>query len=76
MPTGSERYRRHSVWQSLELKKDALHAARYDDAATERWRKDIVEWLAEAAKTKQTRQPALFLAVLDELSNALNFRRR
>jgi len=70
--TGSERYRKHSVWETLELKKDALDAARYDDAATERWRKDIVEWLAEAAKTKQARQPALYLTALDDLSNALN----
>lgn len=72
MATGSERYRRHEVWETLELKKDALDAARYDDAATERWRTDIVEWLAEAVKTKLARQPALYLSALDDLSNALN----
>lgn len=70
--TGSERYRRHSVWETLGLKKDALDAARFDDAGTEQWRKDIVEWLTEAAKTKQARQPALYLSALDALSNALN----
>lgn len=72
MATGTERYRKHSVWETLELKKEALAAARYDDAATEQWRKDIVEWLTEAAKTKQARQPVLYLSALDALSNALN----
>lgn len=72
MATGSERYRKHSVWETLELKKEALAAARYDDAPTEQWRKDIVEWLTEAAKTKQARQPVLYLSALDALSNALN----
>lgn len=72
MATGSERYRQHQVWETLGLKKDALDAARFDDATMERWRKDIVEWLAEAAKTRLTRQPALYLSALDDLSNALN----
>lgn len=72
MATGSERYRRHAVWETLALKKDALAAARYDDATTEQWRKDIVEWLSEAVKTKHARQPALYLRVLDDLSSALN----
>ncbi|MBC7274901.1 hypothetical protein [Nocardioides sp.] len=72
MTTGSERYRQHTVWETLRLKQDALAAARYDDAATEQWRKDIVEWLAEATKTRLARQPALYLTALDDLSNALN----
>lgn len=72
MPTGSQRYRGHNVWETLNLKRESLDAARYDDAATEQWRMDIVEWLGEAAKTKLTRQPALYLGALDDLSNALN----
>lgn len=72
MATGTERYRGHSVWETLQLKRDALNAARFDDAGTEQWRQDIVEWLAEAVKTKPTRQPAIYLSALDGLSNALN----
>ncbi|MEI2715362.1 MAG: hypothetical protein V9G04_19240 [Nocardioides sp.] len=72
MPTGSQRYKQHQVWETLEVKREALEAARYDDAGLEQWRKDVVEWLAEAAKTKQARQPALYLSALDDLSNALN----
>lgn len=72
MPTGSQRYKQHQVWETLEVKREALEAARYDDAGLEQWRKDVVEWLAEAAKTKQARQPALYLSAFDDLSNALN----
>ncbi|NDL60401.1 hypothetical protein [Phytoactinopolyspora mesophila] len=72
MPTGSERYRKHKVWETLNLKLDALKAARYDDAKVEQRREDIVEWLSEAAKTKLARQPALYLSALDELGKALN----
>ena len=72
MATGSQRYRRHDVWDTLKIKRDALHAAKYDDAATEQWRTDILEWLDEAAKSKMARQPALYLSALDDLSNALN----
>lgn len=72
MKTGSERYRSHTVWETLQLKQDALSAARYDDSQTEQWRKDIIEWLSEAAKTKTARQPALYLSALDGLSNTLN----
>jgi hypothetical protein len=70
--TGSERYRQHPVWETLKLKRDALDAARYDVAASEQWRMDIVEWLDEAEKTKEALQPALYLSALDALSNALN----
>lgn len=35
-------------------------------------RKDVVEWLSEAKKTKVAQQPALYLSALDELSAALN----
>ncbi|MFC7458745.1 hypothetical protein ACFQS2_16260 [Brachybacterium sp. GCM10030267] len=72
MATGSQRYRSHKVWETLDLKLDALKAARYDDAKTEQMRKDVVEWLSEAKKTKLAQQPALYLSTLDELSAALN----
>lgn len=72
METGSERYRRHKVWETLPLKKNALEAARFDDAKSEQWRSDIIEWLVEAEKTKVAQQPALYLSALDELSEALN----
>ena len=72
MVTGSQRYRSHKVWETLDLKLDALKAARYDDAKTEQMRKDIVERLSEAKKSKVTQQPALYLSALDELSSALN----
>ncbi|TQL47405.1 hypothetical protein FB562_0464 [Homoserinimonas aerilata] len=72
MATGSERYRTHSVWETLRLKQESLAAARFGDADTEEWRTDIVEWLSEALKTKLTRQPALYLGVLDSLGTALN----
>lgn len=72
MTTASERYRSHTVWQTLTLKRDSLNAARFGDANLEQNRSDIVEWLAEAEKTKVTRQPALYLSVLDELGTALN----
>jgi|SRR5690625_328445 len=72
MATGSHRYRSHKVWKTLDLKLDALKAARYDDAKTEQMRKDVVEWLSEAKKTKLARQPALYLSALDELSTTLN----
>lgn len=72
MATGSQRYRSHKVWETLGLKLDALKAARYDDIETEQMRKDIVEWLSEAKKTKLAQQPALYLSTLDELSAALN----
>lgn len=72
LATGSERYRRHKVWESLHLKRESLAAARFDDKASEQWRTDIVEWLGEAAKTKMAQQPALYLSVLDALSEALN----
>ncbi|WP_394252013.1 hypothetical protein [Arthrobacter pityocampae] len=70
--TGYERYKQHPVWETLQLKREALNAARFDDAASEQLRKDIVEWLDEASKTRAARQPALYLNVLDDLSNALN----
>lgn len=72
MATGYERYSKHPVWESLQLKLDSLKAARFDDATSERGRKDIVEWLEEAQKTKAARQPALYLSALDQLSAALN----
>lgn len=72
MATGSERYRRHSVWETLKLKRIALDQARFGDKGIEQWRTDVVEWLAEAEKTKLSRQPALYLSVLDELGAALN----
>lgn len=72
MGTASERYRRHKVWETLTLKRDSLAAARFGDKQLEQHRLDVVEWLSEAEKTKTTRQPALYIAVLDELSSALN----
>jgi len=72
MATGSQRYKSHKVWETLQLKREALEAARYDDAKAEQKRKDVVEWLAEAQKTRPARQPALYLSALDELSEALN----
>lgn len=72
MATASERYRRHGVWETLALKRESLNAARFGDKQCEEQRADIVEWLSEAEKTKATRQPALYLGVLDDLSNALN----
>lgn len=72
MATGYERYRQHPVWETLTLKRESLNSARYDDAATEQARSDIVEWLDEAIKTKGALQPALYLSALDALSTALN----
>lgn len=72
MPTGSERYTKHKVWETLRLKRESLNAARYDDAKLEQWRTDIIEWLDEALKTRTARQPALYLSALDQLSGALN----
>lgn len=72
MATASERYRRHGVWETLELKRESLNAARFGNKQYEQQRADVVEWLSEAEKTKATRQPALYLGVLDDLSNALN----
>lgn len=72
MATGYERYRQHPVWETLTLKRESLNSARYDDAATEQARLDIVEWLDEAIKTKGALQPALYLSALDALSTALN----
>ncbi|TNC17642.1 hypothetical protein FHE66_09370 [Georgenia sp. 311] len=56
----------------MELKRDSLAAARFDDPKSEQWRTDIVEWLTEAKKTRTAQQPALYLKTLDELSEALN----
>jgi hypothetical protein len=70
--TASQRYREHAVWDSLELKRASLDQARFSEAALEQARKDVVEWLAEAAKSKTTRQPALYLGVLDAVRTALN----
>lgn len=72
MKTAYERYREHKVWETLKLKRDALAAARYDSAAAEEGRIDILGWLDEARKTRNPRQPALYLTVLDQLSEALN----
>lgn len=72
MATGYERYKNHAVWEQLVLKRDALQAARFDDSALERARKDVAEWLDEALKAKAPRQPALYLGSLDLLSTALN----
>ncbi|ROR97674.1 hypothetical protein EDD28_2278 [Salana multivorans] len=72
MSTASERYRGHPVWETLKLKKEALAAARFDSAESEQWRKDVVEWLTEAAKTRETRVPALYLGILDQVSAELN----
>lgn len=46
--TAQTRYRQHKVWETLELKLEALIAARYGDAKMEAWRTDIVDWLTEA----------------------------
>lgn len=70
--SGNERYREHTVWETLDLKLDALDAARYDDLEVEQWRIDVVEWLKEARKSKTAQQPALYLSALEELSNPLN----
>lgn len=72
MATASERYRRHGVWETLKLKRDSLTAARFSSTSLEQQRIDVAEWLAEAEKTRTTRLPALYLSVLDDLSNALN----
>jgi hypothetical protein len=72
MATGHERYSSHPVWETLQLKRDSLNAARFDDAQAEQSRRDIVEWLDEAMKTRMARQPALYLSALDNLSAALN----
>jgi hypothetical protein len=72
MATASERYRRHSVWETVGLKRQALAAARYGDKEAEALRADVVEWLLEAEKTRLTRQPALYLGVLDALQDNLN----
>lgn len=70
--TAYERYREHNVWETLKLKRDALAAARYDSAVAEQWRVDIIGWLDEAKKTRNPRQPALYLGALDQLGEALN----
>lgn len=72
MATSSQRYRKHDVWESLEIKLESLKAARFGDAQSEQWRKDVIEWLTEAQKTKFTRLPALYLGALNDLSAALN----
>ncbi|MBM9433207.1 hypothetical protein [Flaviflexus equikiangi] len=72
MATASERYRKHKVWETLTLKRESLSAARFGDRRTEQLRLDVVEWLSEAEKTKVTRQPSLYIDVLDKLSNPLN----
>jgi len=72
METGSERYRRHTAWETLTLKRESLDAARFGNKELEQWRADIVEWLAESEKSKIARQPALYLSVLDELGGELN----
>lgn len=72
MATGYERYSKHRVWETLQLKLESLKAARFDEASSEQGRKDIIEWLEEAQKTKAARQPALYLSALDQLSAALN----
>lgn len=72
MATASERYRKHAVWETLTLKREALAAARFGDKRIEQLRLDVAEWLSEAEKTKVTRQPSLYIGVLDELSNPLN----
>lgn len=72
MATGYERYRQHPVWDTLKLKRDALEAARFDDAMYEQARQVVVERLDEAQKTKVPRQPAVYLSALDLLGSALN----
>jgi DNA repair ATPase RecN len=72
MTTASERYRRHNVWDTLRIKKEALTAARFGEANAEQQRADVIDWLREAEKSKLTRQPALYLGVLDQLRDALN----
>ncbi|UWD79349.1 hypothetical protein [Curtobacterium flaccumfaciens] len=72
MTTASERYRRHTVWETVRIKREALAAARFGEASLEQQRADVVEWLTEAEKSKLTRQPALYLGVLDELRDVLN----
>ncbi|WP_257479146.1 hypothetical protein [Acidipropionibacterium jensenii] len=72
MATGSERYRRHAVWETLTLKRESLAASRFGDKRAEQLRIDVAEWLSEAEKTKAARQPALYLSALDDLGSALN----
>lgn len=72
MTTGYERYSSHVVWETLRLKRESLNAARFDDAESEQIRRDVIEWLDEALRTRAARQPALYLSVLDGLGEALN----
>ena len=51
---------------------EPLIAARFGETSLEQDRRDIIEWLDEALKTKGIRQPALYLGVLDPLSADLN----
>lgn len=70
--SSSERYRRHAVWETIAIKREALDAARFDDARAEEWRRDLIEWLDEAERAKRSRVPALYLRTLDEVSSAVN----
>lgn len=70
--TGQQRYRQHKVWETLQLKLDALNEARFDDAKVEQWRTDVVDWLKEAQKSKMNFQPTLYLSALDDLQEQLN----
>ncbi|MGQ7787936.1 hypothetical protein [Nesterenkonia sp. K-15-9-6] len=70
--TGQQRYRQHKVWETLQLKLDALNAARFDGVEVEQWRIDVVDWLKEAQKSKTNNQPTLYLSALDDLQEQLN----
>ena len=54
------------------LKRESLNAARFGNRQYKQQWQDVVEWLSGAERTKTTRQPALYVGVLDELSNTLN----
>jgi hypothetical protein len=67
-----ERYRRHLVWDMLQLRRDALETARYSTEDLEEYRRAAIEVLRLGLLSKQNPVSVLYDAVLDELQAALN----
>lgn len=70
--TPVERYRRHAVWEMLDLRNEALNAARYSTAETESLREDILEIIRLALLSKSNPIPVLYETVLNGIQTYLN----
>ncbi|WP_264030544.1 hypothetical protein [Cellulosimicrobium sp. SH8] len=70
--TAEERYREHSVWEILKLKREALESSRFSTNELERDRQAVASLLETAEASQRNARAHLYDDLLDELANWVN----